>query len=269
METRKKRLRKKRSTVGTPHEEAPAKALLGDFALGDVHDYRIDRAQFIAYLHTRDVDPEDAEHVSESGINPTMANEFARSLSVLSGINPERPILVDMSTCGGDWESGMQIFSSILACPNPITVLARRWARSMSSIVPLAADKFVLDATARFMYHFGLEQEANAEDSERRMASERMLLLYVARLKEQGAYKKWGEQKILRLLEDKLRDKINVWLGPREAVRFGFADEVFSGNWETLRTHKRNEKRRQRMLAVLNEDIKIDLQIHSRLRTKL
>lgn len=271
MGTRRNRFRKNR--LSSKYQEGPSdKDLLGDLTLEDTHGYRVDRTQFVIYLHTMDVSPEDAEHVSESGINPTMANEFGRNLNILNGIDPKRPILVDMSTCGGDWESGMQIFSSILTCPNPVTVLAHRWARSMSSIVPLAADKFILMPTARYMYHYGEfqysgpEKEADTEDIERRIATDRMLFLYVARLKEQGTYKKWGEQKILKLLENNLKNKVNVWLGSHEAVRLGFADEVFSENMGTSRAQIRNEKRRACMLKILNEDIRPKVLMYSRLR---
>ncbi|OGG81399.1 hypothetical protein A3H74_03080 [Candidatus Kaiserbacteria bacterium RIFCSPLOWO2_02_FULL_51_13] len=270
--TLKKRRRLASHAMGLEPEHV--KALSGDFTLEDVHEYRLNRALYIIYIQTKDVDPENAEEVSESGITPTMANQFARGLSILSGLNPERPILAEMSTDGGEWEAGIQMFDSILACPNPVTVLAHRWARSMSSIVPLAADKFVMMPGAKYMFHHGtysfggLEQEADTGDLERREAKERMLLLYVTRLREQGVYSKWSEQRIVKMLEEKIKDHVDVWLSSREARRWGFADDVFNGNWSTLRAEKRNEKRRKRMLEALHENIKVDVRVSSRLRTR-
>ena len=240
-----------------------------------MNDYRLDRAQFILHLQTKDVDPENANEVSESGVTPTMANQFARGLSILSGLSPERPILVEMSTDGGDVEAGMQMFDSILACPNPITILSHRWARSMSSIIPLAADKFVMMPSAKYMYHLGscvftgLDQEADTFFTELKEMRERMFIIYVTRLKEQGVYSRWSEQRIVKMLEDKIKDHIDVWLSSREAKRWGFADDVFNGNWKNLRTNKRNELRRKRMLDSLHEHVRIDVRVSSRLRNRV
>jgi ATP-dependent protease ClpP protease subunit len=91
----------------------------------------------------------------ESGVEHNMADRFEMNLNFLSSIDDTRPILVVMSSCGGDWDAGMQMFGSLLMCPNPVTILGTKWCRSMTSLIPLAADKFVMRPPTKYMIHRG------------------------------------------------------------------------------------------------------------------
>lgn len=235
------------------------KALLGDFMLEDAHQYRINRHTFTVYVGG---DPNflgwhASEPHSEPGVEHLMADRFEINLDLLSGIDDKRPILVNMSSCGGYWDEGMKIFSAILHCPNPVTVLATKWARSMTSLIPLAADRFVIRPPAQYMYHYGtfgfsgLNQEAETENAERVKNNDLMLRLYTARLQEQGAYREYPAQTIKKMLDENMRRRIDVWHTSGEAVELGFADAEFDGNYHTLRAKKRNNKRRELMASVI------------------
>ncbi|MBI3572462.1 ATP-dependent Clp protease proteolytic subunit [Candidatus Kaiserbacteria bacterium] len=244
------------------------KALGGDFIPEDVHDYRIERPSFTIYLGgDPKVFPPDDYALDEPGVEHNMADRFEMNMSILSGIDPDRPILVKMSTCGGHWVEGMKMFGAILTCPNPVTVLATKWARSMTSIIPLAADRFLIRPPAQYMYHrgtygfYGLDQEADTEDVQRRKCYEMMLRIYVARLKEQGKFSRWPEHKIRAMLEEGIRKDIDVWLEADEAKHWGFADAVFDGNLRTLRAKHKNQPRRERMLAVLRKPIRVEVKV--------
>lgn len=270
MGTRRHRHYKRPPSASQQTNGTTAKELLGDFILEDVHLYRLDRHKRIIHLDGEETDPHSE---SEPGVEHNMQARFKRNLGILTGINDSLPILVEMSTCGGYWEEGMAIFSSILTCPAPVTVLAHKWSRSMSSIIPLAADKFVLMPTAKYMFHFGsytfsgIEQEANTADIERRTATRRMLNIYTARLKERGTYNKWSEMRIVKWLEDRMKENIDAWYDPHDAVRIGFADAVFDGNWSRLRATSKNTNRRKRMLAVLDRIIEPKITLVDRPRT--
>ena len=159
------------------------------------------------------------------------------------------------------------MFAAILSCPNPVTVLALKHARSMTSLIPLAADKFLIRPPSTYMYHRGtygiesLDEEVETEDNERRKAQELMLRIYVARLKEQGKFKALSDGRIKTHLKETMRDKINVHLAADEAVAWGFADGVFAGNTESLRATEVNIPRRKRMLEVLRRPITIQIKI--------
>jgi len=245
------------------------RALLGDFVLEDTHYYCIDRHSFTIYVGG---DPYISASAAdrgfvEPGVEHHMADRFDKNLDILSGIDPERPILIKMSSCGGYWDEGMQMFSAILSCPNPVTVLATKWARSMTSLIPLAADRFVMRLPAQYMFHGGsfsfegLNQEADTADLERRKAHEIMLKIYVARLRERGIFHKQKEKDIRDMLDERMRKRIDVWLSTTEAERWGFVDAIFDGDFDTLRAEKRNEKRRQAMLSVLRAAVDVKVRV--------
>lgn len=233
----------------------------GEHALEDIHDYLVDRHTFTIFLHSDPKRIEDPDSGAEPGVEFAMANRLEKNLSILSGINPRKPVLINMSSCGGDMYEGFKMFSAILACPNPVTILATKWARSMTSIIPLAADRFLIRPPAQYMIHYGqyffggLDQEADTADIERRKFRELMLRVYVARLKEQGKFKTRSGEWLKGWLEEKIRQRIDVFLSADEATEIGFADGVYVGDLSTLRARKKNEDRRQRMFEVIREGI--------------
>lgn len=241
---------------------APNKSLTGDFVLEDVHLYRVNRHTFTIYVGGDPSHASNEDH-DEPGVEYLMADRFEMNLSILSGIDPQRPILVHLASCGGDWYAGMQMFAAILTCPNPVTVLATRWARSMTSIIPLAADRFVMRPPARYMIHdgsaglFGTTKEVLTDAEELRKSSETMMRLYVARLKERGPHKQKSDEDLTTLLRDMMDRKSDVWFAADEAKRWGFVDHVFDGNWSNLLATSTNQARRKRMLSVLRRPVHV------------
>lgn len=256
-----------RKKVAAAQEEDPKnrKLLTGDFIPEDAHAYRLIRPSFTVYVGG---DPSSTpEEEGEPGVDHHMADRFEINMSILSGISPTRPILVKMASGGGNWEEGMQIFSAILHSPNPVTVLATKWARSMTSIIPLAADRFVIQAPAQYMIHkgtysfSGLEQEIDTADIERRKAMEMMTRIYIARLREQGMHSGLSDRRIRSMLQENYNEKIDVWFSADEAVARGFADAVYDGNPRTLRAAKKNVARRAMFMEVLRRPITVDTRV--------
>ncbi len=261
--------RKRASSAVSPAQRKLVRALMGDYVLEDTHCYRADRHTFTIYVGG---DPEHpvpglVDGGSEPGVEYLMADRLSINLGVLSGINPKRPILIMLSSCGGHWDEGMQMFSSILTCPNPVTVLATKWARSMTSLIPLAADRFAIMPPAQYMFHHGsygfdgLVQEAFTAHTELLRTREMMLAIYTTRLKEQGAYVRLSEKRIRTMLLEHMEKKVDVWLSADEAVEWGFADAVFDGNWQTVRATHKNTVRRARMLETLRTPIRVETKI--------
>lgn len=236
-------------------------ALMGDTVLEDVHEYRVNRHTFSVYIGG---DPSlyneyGADSCPEPGVEYRMADRFDVNLNILSGIDPTRPILVHVASCGGYWTEGMQMFGAILTCPNPVTVLATKWARSMTSLIPLAADKFIIRPPARYMFHHGTVgynglsgEEFDTFAEEHSLSRKIMLDIYVARLKSQGAYKNMIPVDIREMLKEKMRRKVDAWLSAKEAVRWGFADGVYTGNASPIRAAEPNLGRRRKMLAAIS-----------------
>ena len=246
----------RRKALGTLTKAARNRMRTSDSFLDGVHAYRIDREQFIIYIGG-DPDAKAAEDGGESGVEYNMADRFERNLMILSGIDPQRAILIIMASCGGDWEEGMQMFAAILGCPNPVTVLAVKWPRSMTSIIPLAADRFLIRPPARYMIHrgtygfTGTDHQAETDDIERRITKKLMLQIYATRLKEQGIYRDLSIEDICNLLDQKMRDRVDVWESADRVVEEGFADAVCTGDPRTQCATKVHHERRARMLATL------------------
>lgn len=234
------------------------KSLLSDYALDNWHNHRVDREAFIIYVGS---DPRQEQNdVNESGVEHHMADRLELNLNILSHLNPKRPVLIVMGTCGGSWEAGMQMFGALLCCSNPTTLLGVRHCRSMSSIIPLAADRFVMRPPTEFMYHYGTwnfeglaGEEAWTSFESLRATNDMMLRLYVGRLKEQGIWSKKHPAAIRHMLEENLRRKVDVFLSTDDAVKWGFSDGIGIGPVE--RAQKRNTKRRNSILSILRKPI--------------
>jgi len=252
-------------SLPTKADTSMRKALLGDFAFEDAHLYRALRSTFTIYLGNEATVIVSGEAESfEPGVEHNMADRFELNLHILSNIDPNRPILVYMASDGGYWEPGMQMFSAILACPNPITVLAVRDARSMTSIIPLAADKFLLRPPAQYMFHHGtwgfsgLVQEGITDFFELLKTREIMLRVYMSRLNERGRFKELEEKRVREILERAIEKRVDVWLDPAEARRWGFVDGICNGNLNAVRATKINEKRRNAMRRILQKKFKYE-----------
>jgi ATP-dependent protease ClpP protease subunit len=175
----------------------------------------------------------DPNEDNEPGVEYSMANRFIKNLNILTRIS-HKPILVHMKTIGGDWTEGMAIYDAIMMCPNYVTILNYASARSMSSLIFLAADKSVMLPHSTYMFHngtFGVSgtvKQTMTEFEELEKSSEIMLDIYVERLKSKGRMKDWSKGRIKNWLIKQMNKKEDVWLDAKEAVDIGFADEIFS-----------------------------------------
>jgi len=239
----------------------------GDYYLEDLHDYGMDRRIVVVYLDPESSNPDSEGTSVERYVDYDMANRFRKNLNAAVNIIEKRRtnagILVDMSSIGGEWQAGLMIMSEILCCPVPVTVVAKRVARSMSSLIPLSADRSVLYPSTRYMIHRGeyefqgLDQNACTDDIERRKCGELMLQIYTARLSSRGKHRHKNKQAIHDLLKTKMKERTDVWMSPGQAVKEGFVHAVFDGDWNKLRARRINKRWREKLLKVLAAPIVI------------
>lgn len=210
-----------------------------------VHDHNLDLQRNEIYLFGREEFSYGAgEMILEPGVEYTMANQFIKSIRILQ-MHSTAPILIHMKTCGGLWEEGMAIYDAIASCPNEVTVLNYTHARSMSSLIPLAASRLVMMPHSTYMIHegtFGFEgtqKQLRTEYLETKKTMEEMLNIYTARLKSQGKFKSKSAKWIREMLAKMMNDREEVYLNAKEAVEYGFADYVFGAggiyDWKALR----------------------------------
>jgi ATP-dependent protease ClpP protease subunit len=188
------------------------------------HIYLVGNQEYIISV------PEDC--TDEPGVEYSMASGFIKNLNILmrkSGL----PILIHMKTCGGHWVEGMAIYDAVKACPNRVTILNYTHARSMSSLIFQAADKRVMMPNSVFMFHegtmefSGTTKQFRTEYEEDKRARAIMLEIYIDSMKHSGSMSSKTRPQIRRWLIDQMDKKEEVYLDAKQAVEYGFADEVF------------------------------------------
>lgn len=216
-----------------------------------VHEYDVDLQSNHIYLFGREQYTTGADvDNGEPGVEFTMSNRFIRNLNLCIRANPDKPILIHLKTCGGDFVEGMAIYDAIKSCPVAVTVLNYTHARSMSSIIFQAANKRVMMPHSYFMFHEGtLGYEgtwktvmSNVEFD--KLGRETMIGIYIASLKRDGKFKNRSKKWIKGWIESQMDKKEDVFLTAKEAVELGFADQVFDYNWENLTQYTDDELKR-------------------------
>ena len=171
-------------------------------------------------------------------IDHRTANTFLKNMTLLENEN-QNTILIHLCTCGGDFYYGLAIYDRIKASPCRVIVLAYAHARSMSSLIPLAADCKIIAPSATYMIHHGTV-ELNGEtltvisDAEQtKVEIEQMLNIYIEACKTGSFFKGWSVKRIRTFLMKKLES--NWYLSSRAAVKYGFMDAVLGDpGFETI-----------------------------------
>jgi len=174
------------------------------------------------------------EETGEPGVEFLMANRFIKNLNILSN-NSDEPITIHMKTCGGEWTEGMAIYDAIKACNNTVTIINYTHARSMSSLIYLAADKRIMMPHSTYMIHEGsihtggTIKQFRTEYEQNEKASEQMIAVYVSHLRKQSFWKGKTIKHITKWLVKNMSEKEEFYLTAEEAVKYGFADEIREG----------------------------------------
>lgn len=214
-----------------------------------LHDYDVDLQSNHVYLFGAEayVDRDDD---AEPGIEYIIANRFIRNMNLCMRVNPNQPIVIHMKTCGGDWTEGMAIYDTIKACPFPVTILNYTHARSMSSLILQAANKRVMMPNSYFMFHdgsMGVEgtvKQVNSAVEFAKITDKVMTDIYVNAMKESGRFKHRSKKFIAEWLREQMDKKEEVYLTAKDAVEYGFADQIFDYNWAKLTDYSKEEMAR-------------------------
>ena len=179
---------------------------------------------------------------SDPGVDYTMTTKFLKNLHLLMNSAAD-PILIHMKTFGGDWDQGMAIYDAIKTCPCHITIVNYTAARSMSSLILCAANRRVMMPHGKFMFHNGsMSYEGTAkqfltEARELVLMDAQMMAVYVDRMKATSRVWKYKSKEACETwLKSQMNLKEEVYLNAKDAIKHGFADEIFDGNWDRLLT---------------------------------
>lgn len=218
-------------------------------AIRAVHEWNVDVRQFAIHITGESRDYNSDELLDEPGVEYQMSARLIKNLQILRDLDPARPILIHMKTCGGDWNEGMAMYDAILYASNPVVILNYTHARSMSSIILQAADKRVMMPHSHFMFHDGTLEVSgtykgaitNIEWSKKEHPV--MVDIYASRMKEKGKFSKKTKIEIKEMLERQMDKREDVFLMAQEAVSWGLADSIFDGNWQKLTKYVRRPKK--------------------------
>jgi ATP-dependent protease ClpP protease subunit len=195
----------------------------------NTHSCNIDPTHRELYLHGYHM--EFAEDGEEPGVDYRMATIFEKNLNILDRLGDSN-VLIHMHTNGGCWNDGMAVYDCIKQSKSPTTVLAYSHSRSMSSIIPMAADLRIIHANCDFMIHLGtmfMGDRAKAfltEAEQLKKSNAIMLDIYYNVIKDSKVFKDKTETYIKNFLNKKM-DKHDDWyLNAEEAVHYGFYDGI-------------------------------------------
>ena len=174
------------------------------------------------------------EDTEQSGVEFIQANRFIKNLNTLAKLS-DKPITIHQSTCGGDWFFGIQIYQAIKACKNEVHIINYTEARSMSSLIFLAADKRIMMPYSTFMFHTGTTHtggtltQLRTEFEQNEKAMDQMMSIYVNHLHGNPHWKGKTKLQIKNWLIKQMKEKEEVYFSAEEAVKLGFADEIMEG----------------------------------------
>ncbi|MFQ3667004.1 MAG: head maturation protease, ClpP-related [Sphingomonadaceae bacterium] len=134
----------------------------------------------------------------------------------------ERPIEVQINSPGGDMFEGIAIYNLLREHPASITVKVLGLAASAASIVAMAGDKIAIGDGAWLMIHNSWVMAVG----DRNTLAEAAALLEPFDAGMAAVYASRA-----RLPVERIRQMMDAetWIGAREAVQMGLADEVLTG----------------------------------------
>ena len=213
-----------------------------------VHEFGLDLSfghifLFNSEFYTYGAGAEEADWGGAPGVEYTMANKFIKNLVMLQNqLESNQTIVVHLNTPGGCWTQGMAIYNALKHCPNNTVVLNYAEARSMSSLIALAADYLVMmPEDSRFMFHTGTFHfggtgtQLETEYREWKISQRRMEDIYIGALqRDHGKWKDEPEDKLRKWIKRAMKQHEEVYLNPVQAYELGFAHAIFDGDWEAL-----------------------------------
>jgi len=158
-----------------------------------------------------------------------------------------KPIIIHQCTCGGDWNYGIAIYDAIAFSDSYTVLLAHAHARSMSSIIPQAANRRIIMPNADFMIHFGTNsfdgdgRSFEAEGKWSEFLNTRMIDIYSQKCSRGPLFRrrKYSREKVRQYLREQMNSRREWYMTSEESVDMGFMDGVFGHPGFTTLTQRK------------------------------
>jgi ATP-dependent Clp protease protease subunit len=207
----------------------PKKSTATEQLITDIHNNNINHYSREIYLHGY----KEGYDEEEPGVDYRMATTFIKNVYILEE-QSHKSVLIHMHTIGGNWCDGMAMFNTLRLVKSPIVIIGYAQASSMSGIILQAADKRVLMPDCEFMIHHGsislsdntMAVKSAIDQNER--YCRRMLQIFAQRAINGKYFKErnYGIKKTMSIIDSKIKQNSDWYLGPEEAVYYGFADGI-------------------------------------------
>jgi ATP-dependent protease ClpP protease subunit len=212
-----------------------------NMVLNDIHEYGIDVENREIYLNSWIGNVEE-----DPGIDYRTSNQFIKNIRFLDNIN-NQPILIHLSSPGGEWTHGMAIYDMIINTLSPTIILVHGEVMSMGTIILQASDFRVMSPYSTFMIHYGYsgvncEHKASISNSKWcEKITKQMIDIYASRaINSTGFSGKKKVSDVSNALKTKLNQRGDWYLDAEETLRFGLIDGILghTSGYETIESLK-------------------------------
>jgi ATP-dependent protease ClpP protease subunit len=201
----------------------------------NIHGYNLNLSDRSIYLFGEEsyTSGTGIDETQQPGVEYIMANKFVKNLNILSSIS-KKPITIHSSTNGGHWCEGIMIYDAIKSCKSIIKIINYKEARSMSSIIFLAADERIMMPNSQFMIHTGTTTidgtgtQVDTEYKEHKKAMDIMLQIYTNHLYKKPYWKNKTKQQITNWIKKQMKASEEVYFTAEEALELGFCDSIMN-----------------------------------------
>lgn len=192
-------------------------------------------------LHTHNINPDTGEMFLfettstedlEGGITPATSAQFLRNFLYLDGLTHLDRIILHLNTPGGDWVHGMAIHDAIRNSSTHVVAINYGEARSMSSIIFLAADTRIMTPNSKFMLHAGSEAVAGTVKQVLTAAKQTkynlnvLINVYLDEMRRAKVFRGLRRSMLRKWLITRMDAEEEVYFNATGAVKYGFADHI-------------------------------------------
>lgn len=168
----------------------------------------------------------------EGGITAATAAQFMRNFLYLDRMDSPNQIILHINASGGDWVHGMAMYDVIRNSNKRVVAINYGEARSMSSLIFLAADARIMTPHSKFMLHAGSEAVAGTVKQvltaakQTRYNQKVMLEIYLTAMRGARVFKGLDKAALKKWLVGRMDAEEEVYFNAEEAVKYGFADQI-------------------------------------------
>jgi len=185
---------------------------------------------------------ETGDNNEDSGVDFRMATKFLKNMRILEEVSHD-PIVIHQHSVGGDWDSGILIYDTIVNCPCHVTIMLHGSACSMGSVIPQAADLRIIMPHCICLIHSGTinvsgtHKQVQSWNEVSKEIYKHMVDIYSSVAVNGKYFQEHGANidTVRKYIMAKLDKKEDWWLFAEDFVDFGFADAILGyENYENL-----------------------------------